>query len=131
MKCSQCRLLYTDARVLSCGHHFCYQCIVKLIQVEQGKDVAKCRNCNVETFYPHNLLPNPRLNAIVGFIIRYGMFDAVFYSMQSQYTSDAMLSSQSIVLGSCISPRSNFLKDFQEAFKNSSRTQEDFLIILE
>lgn len=71
LSCHICFNLLTDARTLSCGHSFCYHCLIEA----SFKD-KKCVPCLEETVpEPEqcaSMLPNSDLNHKVGSLIRQG-----------------------------------------------------------
>ena len=67
LRCGFCSKFFTDARTLSCGHNFCFPC---LIDVQQTDEVKSCHICKELTIPTQDkikeLIPNRDVNQRVG-----------------------------------------------------------------
>ncbi|XP_054980254.1 E3 ubiquitin-protein ligase TRIM38-like [Sorex araneus] len=66
--CSSCLQLMTDPVVIDCGHSFCHECIMGIIENQQGDlpigGIYVCALC-MHTFQIESLRPNKKLQSII------------------------------------------------------------------
>ena len=67
LRCRICSKFFTDARTLSCGHDFCFPC---LVNVQKTDEVKSCHICKELTIPSQEelkmLIPNQDVNERVG-----------------------------------------------------------------
>ncbi|XP_063788591.1 E3 ubiquitin-protein ligase TRIM7-like [Pseudophryne corroboree] len=65
LSCSICLSLYTDPVSLRCGHIFCRDCIVSVLDTQEGAGVYSCPECRTEYQERPALEKNRKLSNIV------------------------------------------------------------------
>ncbi|XP_063791397.1 E3 ubiquitin/ISG15 ligase TRIM25-like [Pseudophryne corroboree] len=65
LSCSICLSLYTDPVSLRCGHNFCQDCIVRVLDTQEGAGVYSCPECRAEYQERPALEKNRKLSNIV------------------------------------------------------------------
>ncbi|XP_063788582.1 E3 ubiquitin-protein ligase TRIM7-like [Pseudophryne corroboree] len=65
LSCSICLSTYTDPVSLRCGHNFCQDCIVSVLDTQEGAGVYSCPECRVEYQERPALEKNRKLSNIV------------------------------------------------------------------
>jgi len=68
-ECAICTEVYTDPRVLPCGHTFCYKCLETYSKNKQPGDQLACPMCNREFILPSNRVGDlPRNYAVANIV---------------------------------------------------------------
>ncbi|KAM4698394.1 E3 ubiquitin/ISG15 ligase TRIM25-like [Rhinophrynus dorsalis] len=65
LNCSICLSIYTDPVTLQCGHNFCQDCIVSVLDTQEGSGVYSCPECRAEYQQRPALQRNMKLCNIV------------------------------------------------------------------
>ncbi|XP_063791416.1 E3 ubiquitin/ISG15 ligase TRIM25-like [Pseudophryne corroboree] len=65
LSCSICLSLYTDPVSLRCGHNFCQDCIVRVLDTQEGDGEYSCPECRAEYQERPALEKNRKLSNIV------------------------------------------------------------------
>ncbi|XP_063788587.1 tripartite motif-containing protein 75-like [Pseudophryne corroboree] len=65
LSCSICLSTYTDPVYLRCGHNFCQDCIVSVLDTQEGAGVYSCPECRAEYQERPALEKNRKLSNIV------------------------------------------------------------------
>ncbi|XP_063791508.1 E3 ubiquitin-protein ligase TRIM11-like [Pseudophryne corroboree] len=65
LSCSICLSTYTDPVSLRCGHNFCRDCIVRVLDTQEGAGVYSCPECRTEYQERPALEKNRKLSNIV------------------------------------------------------------------
>ena len=62
LRCGFCSKFFTDARTLSCGHNFCFPCLIDVQQTDEVKSCHICKELTVPTQDKiKELIPNQRV----------------------------------------------------------------------
>ena len=67
LRCGFCSKFFTDARTLSCGHNFCFPCLIYVQQTDEVKSCLICKELTIPTQDKiKELIPNRDVNQRVG-----------------------------------------------------------------